>query len=222
MKNQFSPAHLILFLVLLVFLSILIQLELLVFAFEKLNVPPLLGLIILMLSLFGSVVNIPVFRIKSDAFPSQIVQQKQWGIFRIPLQPFRNETLISVNLGGCLIPTALSVYLFANSELTLIATLIGITIVAVVSYYFSRPIPGIGIGMPVLIAPISAALVGIYLEPEQSAPLAYISGTLGVLIGADLLHLKSIPRLGAPHASIGGAGTFDGIFITGIVAAILA
>ena len=222
MKNQFSPAHLILFLVLLVFLSILIQLELLVFAFVKLNVPPLLGLIILMLSLFGSVVNIPVFRIKSDAFPSQIVQQKQWGIFRIPLQPFRNETLISVNLGGCLIPTALSVYLFANSELTLIATLIGITIVAVVSYYFSRPIPGIGIGMPVLIAPISAALVGIYLEPEQSAPLAYISGTLGVLIGADLLHLKSIPRLGAPHASIGGAGTFDGIFITGIVAAILA
>ncbi|MDR4518813.1 MAG: DUF1614 domain-containing protein [Nitrosomonas sp.] len=177
---------------------------------------------ILVFSLFGSVVNLPVCRIRSDAFPSPIVQQKHWGIFRIPPQPFQNETLISVNLGGCLIPTALSVYLFENSELTLITALTGISIIAVISYFFSRPIPGVGIGMPILIAPISAALVGIFLEPELSAPLAYISGTLGVLIGADLLHLKSIPRLGAPHASIGGAGTFDGIFITGIVAAILA
>ena len=222
MRNQFSPAHLIFFLLLLVFLSILIQLELLVFAFEKLNVPPLLGLVILIFSLFGSVINIPVCRIKSDAFPTQIVHQKHWGIFRIPLQPFQNETLISVNLGGCLIPIALSIYLFVNSELTLLATLAGILVISVISFYFSRPIPGFGIGMPILIAPISAALVGIYLEPEQSAPLAYISGTLGVLIGADLLHLRSIPRLGAPHASIGGAGTFDGIFITGIVAALLA
>ncbi|SDT84801.1 DUF1614 domain-containing protein [Nitrosomonas ureae] len=76
--------------------------------------------------------------------------------------------------------------------------------------------------MPVLIAPISVALVGLSISPEQSASLAYISGTLGVLIGADLLRIKDIFRLGAPYASIGGAGTFDGIFITGIVAALLA
>lgn len=222
MKNQFPPAHLFLFLLLLMFLSILIQTELLVFAFEKMNVPPAMGLMILMLSLFGSAVNLPVCRIKTDTYPSQIVQQEHWGIFRIPLQPFQNETLISVNLGGCLIPIALSIYLFVNSQLSLSTTLFGITIIAIISFYFSRPIPGLGIGMPILIAPLSAALVGLFLEPAQSAPLAYISGTLGVLIGADLLHLKSIPRLGAPHASIGGAGTFDGIFITGIVAALLA
>ena len=60
------------------------------------------------------------------------------------------------------------------------------------------------------------------LNLEQSAPLAYISGTLGVLIGADLLRLGDIRKLGAPFASIGGAGTFDGIFITGIVAVLLA
>jgi uncharacterized membrane protein len=195
---------------------------LLVFAFEKLNVPPELGLVILVFALFGSTVNLPVCRIKSDSHPSHIVQQKYWGIFRIPLQPFQNETLISVNLGGCLIPIALSIYLFVNSDLSVFTTLLGIAIITLISYSFSRPIPGLGIGMPILIAPVSAALVGLYLEPEQSAPLAYISGTLGVLMGADLLRLKSIPRLGAPHASIGGAGTFDGIFITGIVAALLA
>lgn len=87
---------------------------------------------------------------------------------------------------------------------------------------FSRPVPGFGIGMPILIAPVSAAFVGLLLSPEHSAALAYISRTIGVLIGADLLNMKIIPKLGAPFASIGGAGTFDGIFITGIVAALLA
>ena len=104
---------------------------------------------------------------------------------------------------------------------TLLVTLLGIAIVTTLSYYFSRPIPGVGIAMPIFIAPICAAMVGLILSPDQSAPLAYISGTLGVLIGADLLHLKEIPKLGAPNASIGGAGTFDGSFITGIVAALL-
>ena len=44
-------------------------------------------------------------------------------------------------------------------------------------------------------------------------PLAYIGGSLGVPIGADLLNLGLLRRLGAPVASIGGAGTFDGIFL---------
>jgi len=46
--------------------------------------------------------------------------------------------------------------------------------------------------------------------PEKAAPLAYISGSLGTLIGADLLNLDRINGLGAPAASIGGAGTDNG------------
>jgi uncharacterized membrane protein len=56
----------------------------------------------------------------------------------------------------------------------------------------------------------------------HAAPLAYVSGSLGTLIGADLLNLPSLRSLGAPVASIGGAGTFDGIFLTGIIAVLLA
>ena len=52
--------------------------------------------------------------------------------------------------------------------------------------------------------------------------IAYVSGSLGTLIGADLLNLHRIAYLGAPVASIGGAGTFDGVFLTGIVAILLA
>jgi uncharacterized membrane protein len=76
--------------------------------------------------------------------------------------------------------------------------------------------------MPLLLAPLTAALIAVVLYPAQSAPLAYICGTMGVLAGADLLRLKDVRRLGAPVASIGGAGTFDGVFITGIVAVLLA
>ncbi len=47
-------------------------------------------------------------------------------------------------------------------------------------------------------------------------------GSLGVLIGADLLNLGKLQGLGAPVASIGGAGTFDGIFVTGLIAVLLA
>ena len=100
----------------------------------------------------------------------------------------------------------------------MIATLL----VSAVSYFASRPIPGLGIGIPVLVAPLTAAIIALVIGQEHSAPLAYVAGTMGVLIGADILRLKDIQKMGTPIASIGGAGTFDGIFITGIVAAILA
>lgn len=196
--------------------------ELLSFAFVKLGLSPEFGLMILFLSLLGSAVNLPVARIKSTATKQVFTQSVYKGLLRIPGQPFTYETQLFINLGGCLIPVTLSIYLFSNSTLSLLPTLLGIAIISSISYNFSRPISGLGIGMPILIAPISAALVGLSISPDQSASLAYISGTLGVLIGADLLRMKDISRLGTPYASIGGAGTFDGIFITGIVAALLA
>ncbi len=78
--------------------------------------------------------------------------------------------------------------------------------------------------MPMFVTPLTATLVALLIAPEPwlRAPLAYVAGTLGALIGADLLRFADIHRLGAPVASIGGAGTFDGIFATGIVAVLLA
>jgi len=67
-----------------------------------------------------------------------------------------------------------------------------------------------------------AAIIAIIINDELSAPLAYISGTMGVLVGADLLNFRHISNMGAMVASIGGAGTFDGIFMTGILAVLLA
>jgi len=127
-----------------------------------------------------------------------------------------------LNVGGALIPVSFSLYLITLHSINPLHLITAILFVAFISYSFSRPIKGLGIGIPVFIAPVSAALSALMLNPEQSAPLAYICGTLGVLIGADLFRLKDIKQMGVPTAAIGGAGTFDGIFFTGIIAVLLA
>jgi len=50
---------------------------------------------------------------------------------------------------------------------------------------------------------------------------AYTSGVFGTLFGADILNLHKISTIGARIASIGGAGTFDGIFLSGIISVLL-
>jgi uncharacterized membrane protein len=97
-----------------------------------------------------------------------------------------------------------------------------VLVVTTASYFFSRPVQGIGIAMPVLLAPLVTVVTALILAPENSAPLAFSSGVLGVLLGADILHLREIRRMGVRIASIGGAGTFDGVFLTGIIAVLLA
>ncbi len=89
-------------------------------------------------------------------------------------------------------------------------------------HYLAHPVPGLGIAIPVFVPPISAAVIALLLSARHAAPLAYIGGSLGTLIGADILNLGKIQGLGAPVASIGGAGTFDGIFMTGVLAVLFA
>jgi uncharacterized membrane protein len=96
-------------------------------------------------------------------------------------------------------------------------------LIILVSNRLARPIRGVGIALPGLIPPLVAAL-GTYIlcpTPDLRAPSAYIASTLGILIGADLLKLGAVTQLGAPVASIGGAGTFDAIFLGGIIAVLL-
>ena len=221
MQQRFSPLQLILFLFILGFLLAFIQIGILTIAFDKLGLSLAETYLLLFCSLFGSVINLPLLTIRAEA-PMQKIPVNMWRLLRVNHLVFAGKTTIAVNVGGCLIPFAFSLYLFANTAIDLFHVLLGISLVSIVSYMSSRPIQGLGIGMPIFIAPISAALAALLIDPVHSAPLAYIAGTLGVIIGADLLRLKDIRHMGTPIASIGGAGTFDGIFITGIVAVLLA
>ena len=91
-----------------------------------------------------------------------------------------------------------------------------------VCYAVAEPVRGAGIAIPIFIPPLVACAISCIVAWSQAAPVAYVSGSLGTLIGADLMNLGAMRDLGTPVASIGGAGTFDGIFVTGIVAVVLA
>jgi uncharacterized membrane protein len=219
MRSPISPLQFVLFLFLLVFLLAIVQLQLISLSFEKLGLSPTGALLLLFACLLGSAINLPLFSIR--AAPPPPVLPTPFGLLRPPPLPFTGRTIVAINLGGGLIPVMFSLYLFKRLDLPLLPIALGTALVAGIAYALSRPIPGIGIGMPMLVAPLTAATVGLVLGGDTPAPVAYICGTLGVLIGADLLRLKDLPALGAPIASIGGAGTFDGIFMTGILAVLL-
>ncbi len=215
-----TPRLLLLILV-LAFVMAMIQVGLLTVAFEKLGLSSHSGMLLLFSALIGSGVNLPVGRVSAEAPPGPPPPIPP-GPFGGRLLPFEGTTLIAVNVGGCIIPVFFSLYLLRHTPLPASELLPAVLIVAAVSYGFSRPVARLGIAMPVFIAPLTAAVTATVINSGHGAQLAYISGTCGVLIGADLLRLKDVRKLGAPIASIGGAGTFDGIFLTGIVAALLA
>ena len=216
----FSPFYFALLLVALGLLAVFAQIGALTLAFDKLGLSPNSAILLLSISLLGSLVNLPLFSIKAEGHPP-LMPQPFRSLLRLPTMEFTGKTVIAINVGGCLVPLFFSGYLLQHNPLNPLTVISAVAMVAAVCRLTSRPVPGVGIGLPLFVAPIVAALVSILIDPQQSAPLAYISGTLGVLIGADLLRLGDIRKMGAPFASIGGAGTFDGIFLSGVVAVLL-
>ncbi len=207
--------------VLAVGLLILIQLNVLRYAYMRLGLSSGGAFFLLVGSLVGSYFNVPV-----AALPQQRVVSGQivrfFGMdYVVPHVVQWPGTIIAVNVGGAVIPTLMSAYLLLRYALwgrAMIAT----AIVAVVIHALADPVPGLGIAVPIFAPALITAIVAFLLSREFAPQLAYIAGSMGTLIGADLTNLDKIGGLGAPIASIGGAGTFDGIFLTGIIAMLLA
>lgn len=216
----FSPFYFALLLVTFGLLAVFVQAGALTLAFDKLGLSPHSATLLLFTSLLGSLINLPLFSIKAES-PSAPLPQPFHSLFRLRPMEFTGKTVIAINVGGCLVPLAFSAYLLRHNPLNPLIVISAVAMVAAVCRLTSRPVPGIGIGIPIFVAPLVAATVSLIIDPEFSAPLAYISGTLGVLIGADISRINDIRKMGTPFASIGGAGTFDGIFLSGIVAVLL-
>ena len=139
----------------------------------------------------------------------------------VPLVTKWPGTVLAINVGGAVIPRIMSTYLVIRYQLWLKSAVATVAI-ALIIHSMATPVHGIGIAVPVFAPVVATAILAFILSREYAAPLAYIGGSMGTLIGADLLNLDKISDLGAPVASIGGAGTFDGIFLTGILAVLLA
>src|ERR1700683_2833999 len=139
----------------------------------------------------------------------------------IPAQVDWPGTVIAINLGGAVIPILLSIYLLMKNQIW-IPGLIATAVVSAICYLVAKPVAGAGIVIPIFIPPVVACAVACILAWNRAPAGGYASGRLGTPLGADLLNPGNIRGLGTPVASIGGAGTFDGIFVTGIFAVVLA
>jgi uncharacterized membrane protein len=190
--------------------------------FQALGLPPNLAFMALLAGFLGSYINIPLTEVESgDAELPEVVTH--FGMrYRIPVRSQTGKTTIAINVGGAIVPLLISLYVLSLFPEAIFPALIGTAIVAIIVNRFARPIPGLGIATPMFIPPIIAAICGWSLGGHHADAVAYVSGVIGTLVGADLMNLGKIGGLGAPVASIGGAGTFDGIFLTGIVAVLLA
>ena len=217
-----SPRNLLIPIIAIAILAILVQFQVLTIAFDKLGLSARSAYSLLIMTLAGSLLNLPLFTIDSNFTGSSGLSAELMAWAQKRRYLFPGKTLILVNVGGCVVPVAFSAYLFIANDVPVFQAILSVTMVSIVAYAVSRPVRGLGIGMPILFAPLSAAAVAYVMAGDDAAPLAYIGGTLGVLIGADLLRFGDIRKLGAPFASIGGAGSFDGIFISGLLAVLLA
>ena len=191
------------------------------FAYESLGISSGTAMWLLFASLLGSIFNIPVAELPPERVMSDQVINFFGMQYEVPVVSHLAGTVIAVNVGGAVIPTLLSLYLLFKNNLW-IRGIITTAVVAAIVYMLAEPVSGVGIAVPIFVPPVVTAIVAVLIARQHAAALAYVGGSLGTLIGADLLNLGVVRGLGTPVASIGGAGTFDGIFLTGILAVLLA
>jgi uncharacterized membrane protein len=188
-----SPAFFSILVVLFILLAALIQVGILRYAYMRLGVSSRVALFLLLASLIGSYVNIPVAELPEQ----QILSGQEINFFgmryAVPVVVDWPGTVIAVNVGGALIPTLMSLYLLSKNNLWSLG-LAATACVAAVCHWLAYPVPGLGIALPTFVPAIATAIVAWLLSRQYAAPLAYI----------------------------GGAGTFDGIFLTGILAVLIA
>lgn len=180
-----------------------------------------------------SFINIVITTIRSG-YVERVLELEYATIFGIPVPVPRiklveRRSLLAINVGGGLAPiivslVALAVLWNGAGPRGLGVAAASIIVTSVATYLTSRTIPGVGIAVPALIPPLASATTVILVASTGpvAALSAYVGGSLGALIGADILRLmRDVDKLMAPVISIGGAGVFDGVFLSGIIAAFL-
>ena len=188
---------------------------------QSLGVSAAAILSVLVLSLVGSSINIPVAHLAGERVHGGEIVQHFGMQYVVPVVRRTPGTIIAVNVGGALIPAFVSLrLLFRHGDF--LRNVLATGLVALVVHRMARLVPGVGIAIPTLLPPVFAALVATLVSRRHAASVAYIAGSMGTLIGADLMNLDKLRGLGAPVASIGGAGKYDAIFLTGLIAVLLA
>jgi uncharacterized membrane protein len=197
-------------------------------AFVILGFTPDQAFLLLILCLLGGLFNIPL-KEWSKALPYTPTNYEFYphSLQRFFITPGRK--ILAVNLGGAVIPGFVGLWEVFRIHTEFSSSHPGaafsfwlvLFINTSICYMFARPVEGKGIVIPALIPPLVTSVLSLILASSIAPVIAFPAGVLGVLIGADLMHMKDIMDLKAPIVSIGGAGTFDGIFLCGILSVFL-
>jgi len=198
-------------------------------ALTKLGIAPDVAILLFLSMLIGSAINIPIRKMPCERF----VRVDPLAVLGLGgalphLQELRKYSVLAVNVGGCVIPMLLVLYQvgrLVGSEQplsSLMALLVAIAINVAVCWKIARPLQGVGMTLPGLIPPLVAAASALLLQAQAAPAIAYVAGVLGPLVGGNLLHLRDLKSRPVGIASIGGAGTFDAIVLSAVLATILA
>ncbi len=222
MRNLFFPPLVLPLFFLLVILPFTILIFLLATSevFKILfGISELEAMILFALIVIGSFINIPVYEkegkeiLKSVSFFGIIYYLRE-----------RKKIIVALNVGGAILPSILAIKVL--TDVPFFPWIFSFLITSFAIYFYAKPIPRVGIVVPMFVPPIISILSSYIAISSFNLPISFLpkiafsSGVLGSLLGADILHLKDIERVGSGVVSIGGAGTFDGIFLTGILAVI--
>jgi uncharacterized membrane protein len=225
-----SVFAIILLIALVVILVPLLILGIIGAAFTRLGFSWISALAVVLLMLFGSFVNIPIYHIRRDMIR---VSNDETSVFDVCV-PCKNgqvwDTILSLNLGGAVIPVIVSLYIMYQAiqitGLSLVFTVCaGITVVATITFFSTHPVTYKGIQVPLLIPGLTALLVSLLLAGGTgltASVTAFVSGVTGVLLGGNIAQLNRIQDLQIPEVSLGGIGTFGSIFLCCILPALVA
>lgn len=136
------------------------------------------------------------------------------------------DRVIGINIVGFIIPVAVSLKILIERRITLTDTCVVAGLTALVTYFYTYFDPATGIvtfffAIPPILAAGIAVMLREYGKRLNTPLLCYVGGTLGVLIGADILRLPKLvnyPWNEEVFIVIGGMGVMDSIFLAGIVA----
>src|SRR5262245_45223818 len=125
------------------------------YALRKLHLAPSTATLTIVGIFVGSLINIPLYRVnrgEPQAVPMGWVRSRQgW----VPMERTRTQTIVALNVGGCLIPAALAIYLTSlvlhDAPQAKMALVLAVLVNVAACHWLARPIPGLGIALPAFI-----------------------------------------------------------------------
>lgn len=212
-------------LLLLLFMPLLLA-DAMVSVLQQLGITRSFAALLVLAIFVGGLFNIPVRRTSRG----EVLAYRPFDLYGIDrlaprLVEKSTQQVLALNVGGCVIPLLIVAYQFmrlgSHDDGVWLALLAACVLNTAACYLLARPVAGLGILLPIFVPGCLAAMMALLLTPAHAPSVAFCAGVLGPLIGADLLHLRDLGRSGAGLLSIGGAGTFDGIVVSGFLGAML-